>query len=222
MMPAMTMIEAIRDAHCGGDGARRPRRRVRRGRRLLRRRVPLHAGAAGAVRQAPLLRRPDQRVGHRRRRDRDGGVRPAAVRRDPVRRLHVSRLRPDRVRSRAPPLPLRRRLHGAARRADADRRWHLRRPDAQPEPGGAVHPRGGPQDGRGLEPVRRQGTVDRRDRGRRPGDLPRTEAALQRTVRRSPRPADRAVVAASARRGARRATTRSSSASPACTAREAT
>ena len=54
------------------------------------------------------------------------------------------------------------------------------------------------------QPVRRQGPADRRDRGRRPGDLPRAEAALQRPVRRPSRPAGRAVVAASAGRGARR------------------
>ena len=60
---------------------------------------------------------PINEAGHRRRRDRHGGVRPAAVRRDPVRRLHVSGLRPDRVRGGPPALPLRRRLHGAARRS---------------------------------------------------------------------------------------------------------
>ena len=53
-------------------------------------------------------------------------------------------------------------------------------------------------------PLRRQGPADRRDRGRRPGDLPRAEAALQRPVRRPSRPAGHAVVEASARRGARR------------------
>ena len=41
------------------------------------------------------------------------------------------------------------------------------------------------------------------DRVRRPGDLPRAQAPLQRSVRRPPRPADRAVVRAPARRGAR-------------------
>ena len=49
-----------------------------------------------------------------------------------------------------------------------------------------------PEDGDPVEPVRRQGLADRRDRGRRPGDLPRAEAAVQRPVRRPPRPAGRA------------------------------
>ena len=46
-----------------------------------------------------------------------------------------------------------------------------------------------------VEPVRRQGPADRVDRGRRPGDLPRAQAALQRPVRRPPRPAGRRLVA---------------------------
>ena len=54
-----------------------------------------------------------------------------------------------------------------------------------------------------TQPVRRQGAADRVDRERRPGDLPRAQAALQRPVRRPPRPAGRAVVEASAGRGAR-------------------
>ena len=53
------------------------------------------------------------------------------------------------------------------------------------------------------QPVRRQGPADRLDRERRPGHLPRAQAALQRPVRRPPRPAGRAVVEASAGRGAR-------------------
>ena len=56
-----------------------------------------------------------------------------------------------------------------------------------------------------VEPLRRQGVADRRHRGRRPGDLPRAEAALQRSVRRPPRPTDRAVVGPPAGRRARRA-----------------
>ena len=129
------------------------------------------------------------------------GLRP--VRRDPVRRLHVPGVRPDRVRGGPPAPPLGRRLHRAARDPDADRRRDLRRPDPLAEPRGAVHPRRRAEDRRRVEPVRRQGSADRGDRGRRPGDLPRTEAALQRPVRRAPRPADRAVVEAPARRGAR-------------------
>ena len=61
----------------------------------------------------------------------------------------------------------------------------------------------GLEDGRGVQPVRRQGPVDRGDRGRRPGHLPRAQAGLQRAVRRPPRSAHRAVVEAPARRGAR-------------------
>ncbi len=54
----------------------------------------------------------------------------------------------------------------------------------------------GLQDGDALQPLRRQGAADRRDRGRRSGRLPRAQAALQRPVRRPPRPAGGAVVEA--------------------------
>ena len=50
-------------------------------------------------------------------------------------------LGPDRLRGGAPALPLGRRLHRADHGAHALRRRHPRRADAQPEPGGAVHPR---------------------------------------------------------------------------------
>ena len=114
---------------------------------------------------------------------------PAPGRRDPVRRLCLSRLRPDRLRGGAAALPLGRRVLRADRHPHALRRRHLRRPDAQPEPGGAVHPCLRPQDGDPVEPLRRQGSADRRDRGRRSGDLPRAEAPLQRPVLRPSRPA---------------------------------
>ena len=62
----------------------------------------------------------------------------------------------------------------------------------------------GPEDRRAVQSLRRQGPADRRDRGQRPGDLPRAQAALQRPVRRPSRPAGDAVGAASAGRGAGR------------------
>ena len=61
-MPRKTMVEAIRDAMDVSHAARRERRRVRRGCRLLRRRVPLHPGPAAEVRRQPLLRHADQRA----------------------------------------------------------------------------------------------------------------------------------------------------------------
>ena len=74
------------------DGARRQRRRVRRGRRVFRRRVPLHARTAAQIRREPLLRHADQRTRHRRRGDRHGRLWPPALRRSAVRRLCLSRL----------------------------------------------------------------------------------------------------------------------------------
>ena len=83
------------------------------------------------------------------------------------------------------------------------RRRHLRRADAQPEPGGAVHACLRPAHRDAEQPVRRQGPADRGDRVRRPGDLPRAQAPLQRALRRPPRPAGGAVVGAPEERGAR-------------------
>ena len=162
-------------------------------------------GLAAQIRQAALLRRADQRVRHRRRRDRHGRLRPEAGGGDPVRRLRLSGLRPDRVGGGAPALPLRRRLLRADRDPHALRRRHLRRADPQPEPRGAVHPRERPQDRHAVEPLRRQGPADRRDRGRRSGDLLRAEAPLQRPVLRPPRPAGGPLVEASVERGPGRA-----------------
>ena len=184
-------------------GARRERRRLRRGRGLLRRRVPLHRGPAGQVRQAARVRRADRRRRHRRHRHRHGRLRPAAGGRGPVRRLLLPGVGPDRLRGRAAALPLGRRLHGAGRHPHALRRRHLRRADAQPEPGGAVHAclRAAHRDAE--QPVRRQGAADRGHRVRRPGDLPGAQAHLQRPLRRPPRPAGGAVVGAPEERGAR-------------------
>ena len=154
--------------------------------------------------KTPLLRCADQRAWHRRRGCRHGGIRPAALRRDPVRRLHVSGLRPDRLRGRTAALPLERAVHLPARRAHADRRRHLRRTDAQPKSRGAVHPCVRPQDGGALQSGRCQRIADRGDRGPRSGDLPGAEAAVQRTVRRPPRQARDALVQPRAWRGRRR------------------
>ena len=76
-MPRMTMIEAIRSAMDVMMERDDDSRRVRRGCRLFRRRLPLHRRAAEEIRQDPLLRRADQRGRHRRHRDRHGGLRPA-------------------------------------------------------------------------------------------------------------------------------------------------
>jgi hypothetical protein len=76
--------------------------------------------------------------------------------------------------------------------------------DPQPEPRGAVHSCGRTQDHDPLDPGRRQGPAAGRHRGSRSGDLPRTQAALQRPLRRPPRPAGRFVEEDRSGRGARR------------------
>ena len=149
----------------------------------------VHRGPAGQVRHDARVRRADLRGRHRRLGDRHGRLRPAAGGRDPVRRLLLSGVRPDRLGGGAPALPLGRRLHRADHDPHAVRRRHLRRADPQPEPGGAVHPRLRHPHRDAEQPVRRQGPADRVDRERRPGHLPRAQAALQRPVRRPSRPA---------------------------------
>ena len=51
-------------------------------------------------------------------------------------------------------------------------------PDAQPEPGGAVHPCQRPEGGGSVESAGCKRPLDRFHRGSRPGDLPGAEAAL--------------------------------------------
>ena len=106
------------------------------------------------------------------------------------------------------------RVVGADHGARAVRRRHLRRPDAQPERRGAVHARLRPEDRDSVQSLRRQGTADQRDRGRRPGRVLRAQAPLQRTVRRPSRRACVAVGKAPAGRSSRRATTAFRSARP--------
>ncbi len=203
-MASMTMIQALRSAMDVMLGTRRQRRRLRPGRRLLRRRVPLHRRPAGQVRQDARVRRADLRGRHRRLGDRHG-ARTAC---GPVVEVQFADYfypASDQIVSEA--ARLRYRSAGDFTRADHDphavRRRHLRRADAQPEPGGAVHPRLRHPHRDAEQSVRRQGPPDRLDRERRPGHLPRAQAPLQRPVRRPPRPAGRALVEASDGRGAR-------------------
>ena len=135
------------------DGARPRHRRVRRGHRLFRRRVPRHRGAAEAVRQDARVRRADLRRRDHRHRGRHGGLWPQARRRDPVRRLHLPRLRPDRQRSRADALSHRGRMDDADGHPLALWRRHLRRADAQPVARGVVHAHRRDQDGHPVEPL---------------------------------------------------------------------
>ena len=95
------------------------------------------------------------------------------------------------TRTRAPALSQRRRFLGAGDDPHALRRWHSRRPDAFAEPGRHFHARLRHQGRDAVEPVRRQGTADRLDRGRRSGRVLRAEATLQRSVRRRSRTSPR-------------------------------
>ena len=169
-------------------GATIQRRGVRRGRRLLRRRVPLHRRPAGEVRRLARVRHADRRRRHRRRRDRHGALR-ACGRCVEIQFADYIYPAYDQIVSeaRAPALSLGRRFHRADHGAHAVRRRHLRRADAQPESRSAVHARVRPAHGDAVQSVRRQGPADRVDRIRRSGDLPRAEAPLQRPVRRPSR-----------------------------------
>ena len=197
-MPRKTMIEAIRDAM--DVMMERDDNVVVFGEDVgyLRRRVSLHAGPAGEIRQDPLLRYADQRIRHRRRGRRHGGLWAAPLRRNPVRRLHVSGLRPDRFRGRAAALPVQRAVHLPAGRAHADRRRHLRAARRTAKVPEALFTHVAASRRWCPRTRRRQRTADRGNRGPRSGDLPGAEAAVQRPVRRPPRPACDALVEARA------------------------
>src|SRR5579862_3118084 len=185
------------------DAGARPRRRdLRRGCRLLRRRLPRHRGPAEKARRAARVRRADRRGRHAGGGGRDGRLRLAPDRRSAVRRLHLSRDRPAGLGGGAAALPLGRRVLGADHRAGALRRRHFRRPDAQPKRRGDLHPCLRPENRDPEQSLRRQGPLDQRDRGRRPGGVLRTEAALPRAVRRPSRPPGAAVDGAPDGRGA--------------------
>ena len=214
-MPRMTMVEAIRDAMDVIDAARRQRRRVRRGCRLFRRRVPLHRGAAAEVRHQPLLRHADQRARHRRRRRRHGGLWPAA--RASRSSSPTTCIRPTTRSCR------RRRGCATARPASSPRRWSCACRTGGGIFGGQTHSQSpealfthvsGLKTVDPVQSLRRQGPADRGDRGRRSGDLPRAQAALQRPVRRPSRPAGDAVGASIRRARCRTATTPCRSARP--------
>ena len=70
--------------------------------------------------------------------------------------------RPAGLRGGAAALPLGRRVLGADHGARAVRRRHLRRPDAQPERRGDLHPCLRPEDRHPVQPLRRQGAADQR------------------------------------------------------------
>ncbi len=186
-MPRKTMIEAIRDAMDVSMERDEQRRRVRRGCRLFRRRLPLHRGPAAEIRHEPLLRRADQRSRHRRHRHRHGRLRPAALRRNPVRRLHVSGLRPDRVGGGAAALPL---------NGEFTCPIVVRMPTGGGIFGGQTHsqsPEALFTHVSGLKTVVPSNPYDAKGllisaiEDPRSGDLPRTQAALQRPVRRPSR-----------------------------------
>ena len=221
MPRAMTMIEAIRDRAMDVMMERDDRRRrVRRGRRLLRRRVPLHRGPAGEVRRAsrcfdaPIT---------------EGGIVGAAV--------GMARLRPaagaSRSSSPTTSIPAYDQIVSEAARlryrsaGDFTAPITIRMPCGGGIYGGQTHSQSpealfthvcGLKTVMPVQPVRRQGPADRGDRGRRPGDLPRAQAPLQRPVRRPPRPAGGAVGASIRWARCRTATTPCRSARPRCVA----
>ena len=141
-MPRRTHDRGDPRRHGRLDGARRQRRRVRRGRRLLRRRVPLHRGPAAEVRHAAAA--------STRRSARAASSAPPSAWRPTacgpcVEIQFADYMYPayDQIVSEAARLRYRSAGDFTAPMVIRmpTRRRHLRRPDAQPEPGGAVHPR---------------------------------------------------------------------------------
>ena len=204
-MPTMNMVQALNSA-MDVMLARDPERAdLRRGCRLFRRRVPRHRRPAEETRRArACFDTPIAEGGIVGGGDRHGRLWPAAGRRDPVRRLHLSR--------RSTSSSRRRRGCAIARPASSGAPITVRTPYGGGIFGGQTHSQSpealfthvcGPEDGDPVQSLRRQGPADQRDRGRRPGDLPRAQAPLQRPVRRPSRPAGDALGAASGERSAR-------------------
>ena len=128
------------------------------------------------------------------------GYRPVV--RDPVRRLRLPGLRPDRQPGREDPLPQPGQGQDADRDPDPVRRRHRRGRAPQREPGGAVRAHARPQGRRLLQPGRRLLDDPAGHRLRRPGDLPRAQAAVPRRQGRARRVRD-ARAAVHLARGAR-------------------
>ena len=108
-MAEKTMVEAVRDAMF--EEMKRDERIILMGEDVgAGRRLPRHRGLRGRVRRGPLYGYAAGGGLHRGRGDRRFAQRHHSDRRAPVRRLQPPRLRPDRQRGRAPPLPLERHL----------------------------------------------------------------------------------------------------------------
>ena len=184
---------ALRD---GRDArARRQRRGLRRGRRLLRRRVPLHRGPAGQVRQARACstrRSPRAASSAPRSAWRAYGLRPVAE----IQFADYIYPAFDQIVSEAARLRYRSAGEFTAPMV-------IRTPCGGGICGGQTHSQSpealfthvcGLRTVMPSQPVRRQGPADRGRSRRRPGDLPRAQAHLQRALRRPPRPAGGALV----------------------------
>ena len=98
------------------DGSGRQRHRLRRGRRLLWRCVPLHRRSAAEVWAGSRFRHANRRGGHPGDRHRNGRLRFASGRGDPVCGLYLSRNGPTRFNRSAAPLSVGRRVHCAHHR----------------------------------------------------------------------------------------------------------
>ena len=170
------------------DGGRRPARLARRGRRRARGRLQGLAGLPRRVRRGPGDRHAPCRIGHRRRRDRDGDARHAPDRRDRVRRLHPSGVRPDRVRGRSHALPHEQRLGVPARDPRALWRRDPRRAVSLAVDRSLLRARAGVEGGAAVHARRRGGSAAGVDPRSRPRAVPRAqEAVTGRSRARCPR-----------------------------------
>ncbi len=163
-----------------GDGGRPQGPAHGRGRRQARRRLPHHRRPAEGLRRGPGHRQPARRVRHRRHRGRHGDARLPPGGRDPVRRVRLPGVRPDRLPGREDPLPQPGQDQDADRHPDPVRWRHRRGRAPLGVAGGAVRAHAGPQGRRLLQPGRRLLDDPAGHRPRRPGDLPRAQAAVPR------------------------------------------
>ena len=171
---AGALTAALRDAMTDDP----ERRRLRRGRRSARRRLPGDRRTGARVRRPAHLGFAARRVRHRRHRDRHGDVRDAPGRRDAVRRVQLPGVRADHLAPCQDAQPHQGPDHAADRHPHPLRGRHRRRRAPLRLIRGVLDPHAGSHRRYALEPSGRLLDAARGHRERRSRHFPRAEEPL--------------------------------------------